>query len=404
MPRYQWEGINAEGKLQRGTWEASSQEALRQHLIEQGIALLRYAVCKRSFLWLVITSRKTIATPDLIMFFEHLGMLLISGVDLVKALNSCAAQTSNKYFQKTIRRVLQEVLRGGTLAESIEHNIPNLEPHIIPLIVTGEQTGSLGIVCQSLGLHLSKYQELHKTIRQSLMLPGITLASAFFITLLVLLFVIPAFEELFITSHAKIPGSTKFLIAVSHNLSSQYILFAISSLILLVLLGMRFGRKTFKNAVNTFFSCIPLIKNFVVSCQLIRFFDLLALFLAAGFPLIEGLKRAQGALVESFIEKPVCQIVKALEQGCSFEKALNNNSKIFPPAVVALIGVGEKTGNLELMINKTVLLLEKQLNEKLSFLTTILGPAVMILLGMCIAALLVVLYLPIFNIAATPRW
>lgn len=404
MPTYQWEGIDVLGKLQRGTWEAYSPEMLRQHLIEQGIALLSYTIYKRSLMRLMLSSRETIATADLILFFEHLGMLLSSGVDLVKALNSCAVQTNNKYFQKAIRRVLQQVLRGATLAEAMAKNLPNLEPQIIPLIVTGEQTGSLGAVCQSLGQHLSKHQELHKKVRQSLMLPGITLASALFITLLVILFVIPAFEELFAASHAQIPGSTKILITISHHLRSPYILFAVSSFILLVLLGMHLGKKSFKKVIDAIFSCISPIKNFVVAFQLIRFFDLLSLFLAAGFPLIEGLRRAQAALVTTQIEKPVHLIIETLEQGCSFETALNNNSKVFPPAVVALIGVGEKTGNLEFMINKTALLLEKQLNEKLSFLTTILGPAVMIILGICIAVLLVVLYLPIFNIAAAPHW
>lgn len=399
MTEYRWKGIDQKGAPQKGIMVAASPESLRQQLQDQDIALLWH---KQSHLKNIMHYRigtRKICSTDLALFFQHISILLEHGITLVKALQTCSSQSKSTELKKLITTLIPSIQHGKSFAQALEEHAPYFPNHLRFLLMIGEQTGSLAIICKNLGNHLHATQELKNKIKQTLLVPAVTGIFALVVTLLILLFIVPHFEELFKTSHLALPAVTQRIFFLSSLLKNPWTL-ALLSLPIFCLILMRHH---LKQLVHSLALKIPFIKNILLSVVSLTFLETLSLYVQTGLPLAQGLEQAQALVTCSEINKAIQSVTMLVLQGNSLEYALGQSRiELCSPTVISLIGVGEKAGNLDLMLEKSVTWQRSELTKKLDLISSLASPVLMIALGCLITALLVTIYLPIFNMALVP--
>lgn len=399
MTEYRWKGIDQKGSSQKGIMAAASPESLRQQLQDQGIALLWH---RQSYLKKIMHYRigtRKIYSKDLALFFQHISILLEHGITLVKALQTCVLQSKSTELKKLITTIIPSIQHGRSFAQALEEHAPDIPSHLQFLLIIGEQTGSLASMCKNLGNHLHSTQELKSKIKQTLLVPTVTGIFALVVTLLILLFIVPHFQELFKTSHLELPAITQRIFFLSSLLKSPWALVLLSFPILCLTLI----RNHVKQLGYSLGLKMPYIKNILLSMISLTFLETLSLYVRAGLPLSQGLEQTQSLATCTQINRAIQSISMLVLQGNSLEYALEQSPiALCSPTVISLIGVGERAGNLDLMLEKSVTWQHSELTKKLDLISSLASPVLMIVLGCLITALLVTIYLPIFNMALVP--
>ncbi len=404
MTEYHWTGIDNNGIQKKGRSFAPSIEILRQDLYEQGIALLQH---RQSFLKRLLSYRittKTVSPTSLAAFFEHISILLENGIPLVKALQTSADQTSSNELRQLIIRLIPDVQEGKNFAQAFQTHAPYLPFYVRSLLAVGQQTGSLGIICKNLSEHLSANQELKRRVKSTLMVPLITAVFALSVTLLILVFIVPHFEQLFQASRLSLPILTQHIFLISSIIRSPLGIGIIGFFLLgLIALPRLVPTLRIKEWAYNIGSTIPYIKNILNLSTSLTFLETLSLYSKAGLPLVKSLEAAQILITHPQFNTGIQRVIALVTQGNSLEQALQIcSTALCNPTVNSLIGVGQQTGNLDLMLEKSVIWQRRELSKKLETASSLANPLLMIILGVVITTLLVTIYLPIFNMAMVP--
>lgn len=404
MIEYRWQGIDQYGVSKKGVSFALSQESLEQQLKFDGIALLE---CKEPFfkrLFNINILKKTkIDLIEKALFFQHVGTLLEHGIPIVKALKSAAHQAGAVNFKSIIIEIISDVEKGKKFSSSFCSHFPQEALKFSILLENAETTGSLGSVCKQIGNNIESIQSIKQSIRRAIATPALTAVFALIVTMAIILFVVPHFEELFRSSKTAIPTITQNLFVFSAWIKSQFgLVFLVGfSLGFIFIVRINKLRMLVKKIINFLLPSIPIFNHIFFDYIALSFLQTVSLYVNAGLPLIVGIDKAQeiisNLVAYSSFEKTIATRVM---DGISLEKALYEFKIQFcSPIIISLIGIGEQTGNLGKMLDKAICLQENQLYKRLETATTLVGPIFTIILGLFIAGLLIAIYLPIFGLA-----
>lgn len=404
MTEYHWTGIDNNGIQKKGRTFAPSVELLRQDLYEQGIALLQHRQPRLKRLLTYRISTKTVSLTNLAAFFEHMSILLENGIPLVKALQTCADQTSSQELRQLIIRLIPDVEEGKNFAQAFQTHAPHLPVYVRSLLAIGQQTGSLGIICKNLSEHLNANQALKRRVKSTLMVPAITAIFALAVTLLILVFIVPHFEQLFQASRLSLPILTQRIFLISSIIRSPLGIGIIGFFLLgLITVPRLVPTLRVKQWAYSIGLTIPYIKNILNMSTSLTFLETLSLYSKAGLPLVKSLEAAQILITHPQFNTGIQRVIALVTQGNSLEQALQICSPaLCSSTVISLIGVGQQTGKLDLMLEKSVLWQRSELSKKLETASSLANPLLMIILGVVITTLLVTIYLPIFNMAMVP--
>lgn len=396
MPRYRWEGIDIHGKSCAGELYASSVNDLQHALLKEQIALLNSNQTKKSFIKLF--ERKLIQQKELISLFDHLAILIESGIDVTKAISLCQTQKSSTACKKLLSGINSDIQSGKSLSTALTMQAQHFSPFIIHLIAMGEHSGQLATTLRRLAQHLHARQELTAQLKKAALLPSITLIFALLIVSALFIFVIPQFAELFDSMGKPIPEITQKLISISTFLRTpQSVWFWVG----LPLGGLGIKKALKWNSIKAYKdTLITRLNPALLLPDLISLLETLELCLSTGIPLHESLNNAQQSVSNILFRKKIADVARAVSHGSSFNQAATRNGfHFFPQSLINMLAIGEQTGTLSIMISKAKTLLQAELNSKLIYLTTMVQPILLIIVGIIIAGLMTALYLPIFNLA-----
>lgn len=406
MTEYRWKGIDQQGKSCRGKMFATTVSSLQKQLHEQGIALLEYRQSSlNTWFKKKIHTHQQITMLNLAHFFEQLSILLESGIPLSSALQTCSVQARPELLQKIIEAIIIDIHHGETFSHALSKHSTILPSSITSPLRNAEQTGSLSIICKDLSEYLTANQAIKTSVKHALLVPTITAIFAVGITLSILFFIVPHFEQLFQASHAALPVMTRRLFFLSTLLRSKWGLTFLSGSLLL-LATSRFVQ--FRKLKRIFFGGlikIPYINNIFFATLNLNFLSTLYLYVQAGLPLDLGVEQAQKMTTNTDYQAFLESIKISLTQGNSLESSLRKSK--FPylhsPTIISLIGVGEQSGNLQEMLKKSRTWQYSELMHTMNRISSLAGPFFMLLLGSFIAGLLITIYSPIFNLAMRPH-
>jgi type IV pilus assembly protein PilC len=284
-----------------------------------------------------------------LIFTQQLAAMLDAGIPLVQALEILIEQTENRAFRQVIRDVKERIEGGSTLAQALRAHPKVFDRLYVDMVVAGEESGNLDLMLKRIATHIEKMENLKRKVRSALIYPAIIFVVAILVTIVLLVFVIPTFEKLFSEVNMSLPLPTQIVIKVS-KFTKANIPYVIGGLFLLVLF-LRYYYKTEAGRfqIDSLLLKLPIFGILIKKIALARFARTLSTLVKSGVPILESLEIVGATSGNKRIEKAVKEARENLREGESLASPLER-SGVFPLMVTHMIGVGEATGNLDLML------------------------------------------------------
>ncbi|TVQ47059.1 MAG: type II secretion system F family protein [Gammaproteobacteria bacterium] len=389
---FTWEGKDRKGKTQRGKLIAKSEAELKQQLRSQGIVATK--VRKQSTLF----QKKGKITPqDIAIFSRQLATMLAAGIPLVQAFDIVGNGHDNPAMQKLLLAVKQDIEGGTNLADALAKHPLYFDDLFVNLVAAGEQAGALETLLDKIATYKEKTEALKKKIKKALTYPAAVVVVAIVVTAILLIFVVPQFEELFTGFGADLPAFTRMVIDLSQFMQAQgWIILAAVVAAGYTFMYFKKRSRAFRQTLDRISLKLPAIGPILEKSAIARYSRTLATTFAAGVPLVEALESVSGATGNIVYEDAVMRMRDEVATGTRLQRSMENTG-LFPNMVVQMVAVGEESGSLDEMSSKVADFYEAEVDNAVDNLSALLEPAIMSILGILVGGLVVAMYLPIFQ-------
>ena len=391
-----WEGTDRKGQKVKGKAMAASEAAVRADLRRQGVVPTRIKKQGKG----LFAGGGTITPGDISIFMRQLATMLAAGIPLVQSFEIVGNGHENAAMQKLILAVKADVEGGTALAEAMAKHPLHFDDLVINLVEAGEQAGALETLLDKIATYKEKTEALKKKIKKALTYPGAVLVVAFVVTTILLIFVIPAFEDLFKGFGADLPTFTRMVIDLSVFVREKGWLIAImigGSIAAFIYFKKR--SRPMRHFLDRMMLKLPVIGPILQKASIARYARTLSTMFAAGVPLVEALQSVAGATGNIVYEIGVLEMRDEVSTGQRLQQAMENTD-LFPNMVIQMIAVGEESGSLDDMSSKVADFYEEDVDNAVDNLSSLLEPMIMAILGVLVGGLVVAMYLPIFKMGS----
>ena len=392
---YSWEGKDRKGNKVRGRSLATSEIEVRADLRRQSIIPTR--IKKQSNLF---RSGGKISALDIAIFSRQLSTMLAAGIPLVQAFEIVGVGHEKPSMQKLILDIKLNVEGGSSLHESLAKHPLYFDDLYVNLVEAGEQAGALENLLDKVATYKEKTEAIKKKIKKALFYPAAVLSVAVIVTLILLLFVIPQFEELFKGFGADLPAFTRMVIELSRFVQNQGWWMGI--LITAGIFTFAYFKKrsrVLRHFLDRLMLKLPVVGPILVKAAIARYARTLSTMFSAGVPLVEAMQSVAGATGNIVYEQAVLRMRDEVATGQRLQRAMENTA-LFPNMVVQMIAVGEESGSLDEMSAKVADFYELEVDTAVDALSSLLEPLIMAILGVLVGGLVIAMYLPIFKLGA----
>lgn len=401
MPTYVFKGRNRLNEIVAGERVAENRDALHQMLRREQVTITSVKEKGREIGIPKLSGRKKVGTKDLAIFTRQFSVMIDAGLPLVQCLDILAQQQQNKYFQRVLNQVRQDVEEGSTLAAAMTRHPRVFDQLFCNMVEAGETGGILDLILQRLSTFIEKVVKLKRDVISALIYPSAVIVLAIAAVAVIMIVVIPQFQTIFmglLGPGEPLPLPTRIVVGISNFLAGW------GGLTILVLsigfvLGVKFYYKTprGRKQIDTLLLKMPIIGSICLKIGIARFSRTLSTLLSSGVPILQSLDITARTAGNMVIEEAIGEIRVAVEQGKSFVEPLRA-AEVFPHMVAQMIGIGEQTGSLDAMLGKIADFYEQEVDAAIANLLTLIEPALIGFLGVTIGSIVVAMYLPMFSL------
>jgi type IV pilus assembly protein PilC len=387
---FAWEGKDKAGKVIRGEMRAGGEAVVNATLRRQGILVTK--VRKQR-----VGRGGKVSAKDITLFTRQLATMMKAGVPLLQSFDIVGKGAPNPAVAKLLFEIKTEVETGSALATAFRKYPLYFDALFCNLVQAGEQAGILETLLDRLANYKEKILAIKSKIKSALFYPIAIIAVAFIITAVIMIFVIPAFKQVFTNFGADLPAPTLFVMAVSdYFVEYWYVIFAVVG-------GGIFGfLEAWKRSLpvqifmDRLMLRLPLFGDLVKKSVIARWTRTCSTMFAAGVPLVEALDSVGGASGNYVYQAATKQIQADVSTGTSLTVAMQN-SGVFPSMVIQMVSIGEETGALDSMLGKVADFYEAEVDDAVEALSSLMEPMIMVVLGTLIGGMVIAMYLPIFK-------
>lgn len=392
-----WLGADRSGKKSKGEISAASVMEAKNMLRRQGISARSV---KKQPKPLFSLGDKKVSPQDVALLSRQIATMLSAGVTLIQSLDMIGQGSTKPAMRKMMAEIADDVKAGNPFNSALRKFPLQFDDLYCDLVETGEQSGSLETIYDRIATYKEKAEALKSKIKKAMFYPIAVLVVAFIVTVILLIFVVPTFEEIFAGFGAELPQFTQMVLGLS-NFVQSYGLFILAGLVGASMLFVRAHRASprLRDSVDAKILKIPVIGEILKKASVARFARTLSTTFAAGVPLIGALDSAAGASGNAVFRDAILLIKKEVAGGIPMNIAMRA-SKIFPPMVIQMVSIGEESGSVDSMLAKIATIYEAEVDDMVDGLTALLEPMIMAVLGVVIGGLIIAMYLPIFNMGA----
>lgn len=389
---------DSSGKTVSGSADMQNEHAVIENLRKQDLIIIsvKEEEPKVEAKKIIIFGGK-IKPEDLVIFSRELATLANSGIPLSQSVRVLAEQIENPRFQKVLMSVNDDIETGLSLSEAFSRHPKVFSTLYINMVKAGESSGTLDTILDRLAGYLEKTTALNRKVRSALVYPIVVTAMAFAITTFLVLFVVPTFKNVFATLGGTLPMPTQILIFVSDSLKKYFFFIAGFFIGLYFLLNRfihtEFGRFHFDRLLINLFLFGPLFKKVAVA----KFSRTLSTLVKSGVPILTAIDIVSKTTGNKVIEQAIRESGRSVRDGEPFSAPLER-SRLFPPMVIRMISVGEKSGELEKMLSKIADFYDDQVDAAVTGLTAMIEPLVIAFLGLVIGFIVLAMFLPILKL------
>jgi type IV pilus assembly protein PilC len=400
MPVFKWAGKNRAGQSQKGAIEAPDKQAAFASLRRQGIAATSVRARPQDIELKIPGLSPGVSEKDLVTFTRQFATMIDAGLPLVQCLEILGSQTDNKTFGNIIKKVQADVEGGSTFADALKKH-PKAFPDIYcNMVAAGEAGGILDTILNRLATYIEKSMNLKKKVKSAMTYPIVILLVAFGVVALLLIFVIPTFEKMFSDFGGVLPAPTRMIIDLSQWM--QRFWWVVVGGVTFAVIALKRFRKTEQGMRITDGLALrmPVVGILVRKVAVAKFSRTLSTLISSGVPILEGLDIVAKTAGNKVVELAILQTRAAIAEGKTIAEPLAQ-TKVFPPMVVQMIGVGESAGALDSMLSKIADFYDDEVDQAVDTLSALLEPFIMVFLGVVIGYIVIAMYLPIFKLAGT---
>lgn len=398
MPVYLWVGKNRLNKIQKGEMEAPNEQAVRASLARQKIQPTRIKQKPKDLFENVRFLQPKVRENDIILFARQFSTMIDAGLPIIQCLDILHNQQNNATFKKILRQIKESVEGGSTLAEALKKFPRQFDDLFVNMVAAGEAGGILDAILRRLASYMEKAARLKAKVKGAMTYPLVTLGIAIIVLAVILIFVIPVFEEMFADFGSELPAPTQFVVSMSELVKSK-ILYLLGAL----LLGGIAFRKYYKtekgrDMVDALVLRLPVFGILLRKVAVAKFTRTMGTMLASGVAILDALDIVAKTAGNRTVEKAIYNVRSGIAEGRTMADPLAE-SGVFPPMVCQMIAVGESTGALDAMLEKIADFYDEEVDQAVENLTQLIEPVMLVFLGVTIGGLVVAMYLPIFKMA-----
>lgn len=388
-----WEGKNREGKAVRGEMRAAGQNIVQSTLRRQGINITK--VKKQSF-----RSGGKVTEKDITLFTRQLATMMKAGVPLLQSFEIVGRGHSNPAVGKLLMDIKSDVETGSSLSQAFRKYPLYFDALFCNLVGAGEQAGILDSLLDRLATYKEKILAIKSKIKAALFYPIAIVVVAFIITAVIMIFVIPAFKEVFTSFGADLPAPTLIVMGIS-DFFVQYWWAIFGALGGGLYTFFYFWKRSEKvqMVMDRLLLRTPVFGDLVRKSVIARWTRTLATMFAAGVPLVESLDSVGGAAGNHVYKVATRQIQAEVTTGTNLTTAMQNTN-LFPNMVTQMVAIGEESGALDSMLSKVADFFEAEVDDAVDALSSLMEPIIMVVLGTLIGGMVIAMYLPIFKLGA----
>ncbi len=388
---FEWEGKDRGGKIVRGEMRAAGENQVQAALRRQGILVNKLKKRK-------MRSGKRIKPKDIALFTRQLATMMKAGVPLLQAFDIVGRGNTNASVTKLLNDIRVDVETGTSLSTAFRKHPLYFNTLYCNLVEAGEQAGILDQLLDRLAVYMEKTEAIKSKIKSALMYPTSVLVVAFVVVAVIMIFVIPAFKEVFTSFGADLPAPTLFVMAISEFFVAYWwlIFSSIGGAIYFFMQAWQRNEKMQK-FMDRLLLQVPIFGNLINKSCIARWTRTLSTMFAAGVPLVEALDSVGGASGNTVYQTATEKIQQEVSTGTSLTTAMTNVN-LFPSMVLQMCSIGEESGSIDHMLGKAADFYEAEVDEMVAGLSSLMEPIIIVFLGGLIGGIVVSMYLPIFKL------
>jgi len=392
-----WEGTDKRGIKMKGEQLAKNANLLKAELRRQGMTP---KVVKPKPKSIFGAAGKPVSPKDIAFFSRQMATMMKSGVPIVSSLEIIGGGHKNPRMKKMVDTVRTDIEGGSSLHEAISKHPVQFDELYRNLVRAGEGAGVLETVLDTVATYKENIEALKGKIRKALFYPAMVIAVAIIVSCILLLFVVPQFEEVFKGFGAELPAFTQMIVGASRFMTSWWwliLIIVVGSIVGFVMAYKRSPR--LQHGMDRFILKVPVIGQIMHNSSIARFARTTAVTFKAGVPLVEALGIVAGATGNKVYEESVLRMRDDVSVGYPVNMAMKQVN-LFPHMVVQMTGIGEEAGALDTMLFKVAEYYEQEVNNAVDALSSLLEPMIMVFIGVVVGGMVIGMYLPIFKLGA----
>lgn len=397
MPTFKYVAKDQSSRNVVGKMVADQQSAVVEALRKRNLTIISVTLVKESGISKISFVRKKVKEEDLVIFSRQMATMIEAGIPILQALEALYEQVSNQYFQSVILTVKEDIQVGSSLSAAFSKHPRVFDTLYINMVKVGETGGVLNAILDRISAYLEKMLKLKREVMAAMIYPAVVVSMAAAITVLLLVKVVPTFAGIYDSFGRELPFMTQVLINISHFMQ-HYILFFIASLVAFgFLLKQLYRTEWGRLIVDRTVLRLPIFGDLIRKVAVSRFCRTLAILIQTGVPILESLEIVGKTSGNRVLELVVDNVRNNVREGESIAAPLAK-SGVFPPMVVRMIAIGEKSGQLEKMLTKVAEFYDDQIDATVAGLKSIIEPVLIGFLGIVVGFIVIALFLPILNI------
>ncbi|MBE1298743.1 MAG: type II secretion system F family protein [Alteromonadaceae bacterium] len=390
-----WQGKNRKGQTIKGEVNANSVNEAKAQLRRKGVSVAKIKKAPQPLFG--IGAKDKIEAEDICLVSRQIATMLSAGVTLIQTLEMIGEGHNKKSMRKLLNEITNEVKSGNPLSSSLRKHPQEFDDLYCDLVKTGEQSGALENIYDRIATYKEKAEALKSKIKKAMFYPIAVVVVAFVVTTILLVFVVPQFEEIFAGFGAELPGFTQFVLAISQFVQDFGPYIAAAAAAFVFAFKKAYARsQQLRDSVDAKILKIPVVGEILIKASVARFTRTLSTTFAAGVPLIEALESAAGAAGNAVYRDAIRYMKAEVAAGGQMNVAMKD-TEVFPSMVNQMVAIGEESGSVDDMLAKIATIYEREVDDMVDGLTSLLEPIIMSVLGVVIGGLIVAMSLPIFQ-------
>lgn len=390
-----WEGTDRKGARHKGEIVGPSIALVKADLRRQGVSPLK--VRKKPVSLFSSSNKKRVKAKDIAIFSRQLATMMSAGVPLVQSFDIISKGNEHPGMQQLVMSLKTDIEGGSSLSQALKKHPREFDDLFCNLVKAGEQAGILESLLNKIAMYKEKTELIKAKIKKAMFYPAGVLVVAFFVTLILMIWVVPQFEQLFSSFGSDLPALTQFVVELSRFVQAWWwLILSVVAVTGYSLFVLKRDSKGFNLVWDRMVLKIPIIGTVIKKAAVARFARTLGTMFAAGVPLVEAMESVAGATGNAVYATAVLKMRDEISTGQQLQTSMMQ-SKIFPNMTVQMVAIGEESGSLDAMLAKVADFYEQEVDDAVDSMSSLMEPFIMVVLGGLIGGLVLAMYLPIFQ-------